>query len=37
MSEPKEIGEVDLNEKTLTPEIKKSIDDLILQQSSAES
>lgn len=36
MSEPKEIGEVDLNEKTLTPEIKKSIDDLILQQSSAE-
>lgn len=36
MSDEKEIGEVDLNEKTLTPEMKKKIDDLILQQSSAE-
>lgn len=36
MSDPKELGAVDLNEKNLTPEMKKKIDDLISMQTAAE-
>lgn len=36
MSDTKELGDVDLNEKNLTPEMKKAIDNLILMQTSAE-
>lgn len=36
MSEVKEVGAGEINEKTLTPEMKKKIDDLLLQQTSAE-